>query len=109
MPFVYSYRPEMGIRNSAPMRRYDELYQRTNDGHMIGWQVGMWFPMMAREEGISRFKAAALASEVDRWMAQFMMRNQGYSERYRDITSASGRDFVRTDITRALGRQRDAG
>jgi hypothetical protein len=76
MPFVYSYRPEMGIRNSAPMRHYDELYQRTNDGHMIGWQPGMWFPMMAREEGVSRNVAGDLAVRLDVWMGLFMMKNQ---------------------------------
>jgi hypothetical protein len=76
MAIQYRYRHAMGAEDAQRAIVYDELYQRTNDGHMIGWQPGMWFPMMAREEGVSRNMAGDLAVRLDVWMGLFMMKNQ---------------------------------
>lgn len=111
MSFVYSYRPEMGIRDSKPMRHYDHLYQRTECGTMIPWQMGMWFPVIVREEGLPLYKAQATADTIDQWMANFMMANQGMHEARGRTIANLPRDLAMLAIwheVRVRG-QRDAG
>lgn len=61
---------------AAAAVRYEHLYQRLDSGTQVPWQTGMWFPVMALEEGFPRYKCDPLCHDIDNWMARFMMANQ---------------------------------
>ncbi len=78
---TYKYRPEVMVtasdaRRAIMAQAYDYLYQRTQSGEPVGWQMGTWFPITALEEGVPRHKVQALMDALDAWMAGFMMANQ---------------------------------
>ena len=73
---VYTYRAEMGVKDSRPMREYDYLYQNTADGRGIPWEMGMFFPTMAMQEGYPQHLCKPLVDAIDHWMARFMLKNR---------------------------------